>query len=133
MECVRYRIVQVDRSRLLGATTTWKGEVSFQVTNLERTLLDDLVAPQYCGGFEEVLHGFSKKIDVLNIDQLVNYALRLDIAVARRLGWVLERLEVAGEKIACLAQPSSAGYRRLDPSSKPVGQYDKKWLLQLNY
>lgn len=133
LDGVCYRIVQVDKSRFFGAITAWKGEVSFQVTDLERTLLDGLVAPQYCGGFEEVLHGFSEKVSVLNVDQLINYALRLDIAVSRRLGWVLERLGIAGEKISCLAQPSRAGYRRLDPSNKPMGQYDKKWLLQLNY
>lgn len=133
LDGVLYRIVQIDKSRFFGAITAWKGEVSFQVTDLERTLLDGLVAPQYCGGFEEVLQGFSEKISVLNIDQLINYALRLDIAVSRRLGWVLERLGVAGERIACLARPSSAGYRRLNPSNKPTGQYDKKWFLQLNY
>ena len=133
LDGVHYRIMQLNKDRFFGAILAWKGEASFQVTDLERTLLDGLGAPQYCGGFGEVLHGFSERIDVLNIDKLVNYALRLDIAVSRRLGWVLERLGVESTKISCLAQLNHPGYRRLDPSNKPIGQYDKKWCLQINY
>lgn len=133
LDGVHYRIMQLNKDRFFGAIPAWEGEVGFQVTDLERTLLDGLGAPQYCGGFEEVLHGFSEKIGALNIDRLVNYVLRLDIAVSRRLGWVLERLGIENEKISCLAQPDHKGYRRLDPSNKSIGQYDKKWCLQLNY
>lgn len=132
LDGVHYRIMQINRDRFFGAIPAWKGEVGFKVTDLERTLLDGLAAPQYCGGFGEVLHGFCEKLDELNIDKLVNYALRLDIAVARRLGWALERLEVEEVKLSCLAQPDHPGYRRLDPSSKPLGHYDSKWRLQLN-
>ena len=133
LDGVHYRIMQINEDRFFGAITAWKGEVSFQVTDLERTLLDGLAAPQYCGGFGEVLHGFSEKISVLNIDKLINYALRLGIAVPRRLGWILEKLGVESTKISCLAQINYPGYRRLDPSSKPIGRYDKQWGLQLNY
>jgi predicted transcriptional regulator of viral defense system len=69
----------------------------------------------------------------LNIEQLVNYAMHLDIAVARRLGWVLEQLGIASTKIANLAQPERSGYRKLDPSSVAKGRYEGKWQLQLNY
>lgn len=133
LDGVHYRIMQINKDRFFGAIPAWKGEVGFKVTDLERTLLDGLAAPQYCGGFKEVLHGFYEKLSELNIDKLVNYALRLDIAVARRLGWTLKRLGVEEEKLSCLAQPDHPGYRRLDPSSKPLGPYDSKWRLQLNY
>ena len=133
LDGVHYRIMQINKDRFFGAITAWKGDASFQVTDLERTLLDGLAAPQYCGGFEEVLHGFSEKIKALDIDKLINYVLQLDIAVSRRLGWVLDKLGVESTKISCLAQINHPGYRRLDPSSKPVGQYDHKWGLQLNY
>ena len=69
----------------------------------------------------------------MDIDKLINYALRLDIAVCRRLGWVLEKLGVKETKISSLAQPNCPGYRRLDPSREPRGSYDSKWRLQLNY
>ncbi len=133
LDGVHYRIMQLKKDRFFGAITAWKGEVSFQVTDLERTLLDGLAAPQYCGGLSEVLHGFSEKLGVFNIDRLINYALRLDIAVSRRLGWVLERLGVDSTKISCLAQVNHPGYRRLDPSNQPIGPYDNRWRLQLNY
>jgi predicted transcriptional regulator of viral defense system len=133
LDGVRYRIIQIIEDRFFGSTTAWKGEVSFRVTDLERTLLDGLAAPQYCGGFAEVLYGFREKQNILNIERLINYALRLDIAVSRRLGWILDKLGIENEKISCLAQLNKTGYRRLDPTSKPVGKYDKKWFLQLNY
>lgn len=133
LDGVHYRIMQINKGRFFGAITAWKGEVSYQVTDLERTLLDGLASPQYCGGFKEVLYGFSEKIDKLNIGKLVNYALRLDIAVSRRLGWILEKLEIESEKISNLVQADYPGYRKLDPTTQPKGPYDKKWRLQLNH
>lgn len=132
LDGVHYRIVQLNKDKFFGAILAWKGEISFQVTDLERTLLDGLAAPQYCGGFGEVLNGFSEKVDSFNIDLLIDYALKLDIAVSRRLGWVLERLGIGDDRISCLAQLDHPGYRRLDPSNQPKGHYDKKWRLQLN-
>ena len=132
LDGVHYRIMQVNRERFFGAVTAWKGGAQFKITDLERTLLDGLAAPQYCGRFGEVLHGFDEKRDELNIDKLVSYALLLDVAVSRRAGWILDRLGAEEAKISCLARTGRLGYRRLDSSSKPIGQYDKKWGLQLN-
>lgn len=133
LDGVHYRIMQLNKDRFFGAIAARKGEVVFQVTDLARTLLDGLATPQYCGGFAEVLHGFQEKQAELNIEQLISYAMQLDIAVARRLGWVLAKLGIEFSRIACLAQLDRPGYRRLDPSSKPKGSYDRKWGLQLNY
>lgn len=130
---VNYQIIQLKKEKFFGGSKAWRGEGSFEVTDLERTLLDGLAQPQYCGGLAEVISGFEEKLAVINLERIISYALRLDIAVARRLGWVLEQLGIGSDKIKCLAQLDSPGYRKLDPSGEPGGEYCVKWKLQLNY
>ena len=48
----------------------------------ERTLLDGLTRPKYCGGFMEVLHAFTRRD--FDVKKIVDYALRLDVSVAKR-------------------------------------------------
>ena len=133
LDGVNYQIMQIKKDKFFGGIKIWRGEGYFDVTDLERTLLDGLSHPQYCGGFAEVFAGFEEKIEVINLQRIIEYAMRLEIAVARRLGWVLEQLKVNEEKIKCLAQHHSPGYRKLDSTGKAIGKYCAKWRLQLNY
>lgn len=48
-------------------------EARIRITHPERTLVDGLTAPQYCGGLPEVLHAFTVRAPN-----------------AKRLGWILE-------------------------------------------
>ena len=88
---VRYHYTQVKREHFFGIEEVWIGEARIPITDLERTLLDGLMKPKYCGGIQEVLSAYSNAQDV-NIAKLIEYALQLDISVAKRLGWVLEHI-----------------------------------------
>ena len=58
-----------------------------EISGLERTILDGLRQPEYCGGVTEVAKGMWMRRDGISIPKLVEYCLRLDIgAVTRRLG-----------------------------------------------
>jgi predicted transcriptional regulator of viral defense system len=43
--------------------------------------------PQYCGDFAEVLHAFEVRGAHLNLERITEYALKMDAATAKRLGW----------------------------------------------
>jgi len=95
-------------------------------------LLDGLAMPQYFGDFAEVLHAFEVMGENLNVSRIVDYALKLDVATAKRLGWVLENLGVDLNLIEPLAQVPIKGYRTLDPTGPRKGPCNRRWMIQEN-
>ena len=116
-----YRFVQVKRDRFFGAEKVWVGDARVSVTDLERTLLDGLSMPQYCGDFSEVLHAFQLAKDRLETRRITDYATKLGVTTAKRLGWVLEAQGVGESKLRTLASLPIKGYRKLDPSGLEEG------------
>ena len=127
-----YRFVQVKPERFFGIEEVWVQESRIAITDPERTLLDGLMAPRYCGDFAEVLHGFEVRASKLDVDRIIRYALTLDAATAKRLGWILERQGIASDRLELLRAVPMKGYRVLDPSSPRHGPYDASWMIQVN-
>lgn len=128
----RYRFVQVKPERFFGIEDVWVSEARVKVTDPERTLLDGLMAPQYCGDFSEVLHAFEARAPKLDVERIVNYALKLPAATAKRLGWILEKQKVEPAKLEPLRKLPIKGYRVLDPSGPKQGRCDSGWMIQEN-
>lgn len=129
-----YEFVRIDKNKFFGAEDAWIGDGSFKVTDLERTLLDGLSHPQYCGGWLEVVYAYKEFFKRVKLDKIIAYALKMDVAVSRRLGWILDNcLDVKLEQIKCLAQKERGGYRLLDPGRTSIGEYDNNWKVRLNH
>ena len=129
---IRYQFVRVKAERIFGTEKVWIDEARVTITDPERTLLDGLTMPRHCGDFAEVLHAFEVRGDALNLQRIIQYALRLDAAVAKRLGWVLERQGVEPSKLEPLAALQIKGYRMLDASGPRKGPYNHNWKVQEN-
>jgi len=127
-----YHFVQVKPDRFFGTERVWIGEARVTITDPERTLLDGLSMPQYCGDFAEVLHAFEVRGSGLNVQGIIEYALKLDAAAAKRLGWVLERQGVELSKLEPLASLPIKGYRKLDPTGPRRGPCNHRWMIQEN-
>lgn len=129
---VDYQIVQLKKDKFFGGIQAWRGESRYIVADLERTLLEGFASPRYCGGFGEVMYGLEQSLQKLNLEKLIQYAKRWDIAVGRRIGWALEQLGIINEQTLSLAALEHPGYRRLDPSRIGKGDYSNRWRLQIN-
>lgn len=129
---IDYQIVQLKKEKFFGGIQAWRGESRFWISDLERTLLEGFASPQYCGGFSEVMHGLNESLLKLNIDKLISYASLWNIAVGRRIGWALEQFGIENKQTLSLAKIENPGYRLLDPSRNPQGDYSNKWRLQIN-
>ena len=127
-----YRFIQVKRERFFGTEKVWLGDARVTVTEVERTLLDGLTMPQHCGDIAEVLAAFEQAADGLNVDRIIDYALRLDQATAKRLGWVLERLGIEPGRLTRLLELPVSGYRALDPTGPRRGPCNGRWMIQEN-
>ncbi len=127
-----YEFIQVKPERFFGTERLWIGESRVAITDPERTLLDGLSRPQYCGDFAEVLHAFEVWRDRLRLDRIIDYARRLDTAVSKRLGWVLENQGMNPERLRSLEKLPIKGYRKLDPTGPRKGPLNRHWMIQDN-
>lgn len=120
---------------LFGITEIWidKNE-KVRVSDLERTLIDGLKLPAYCGGFSEVAKGFSIKHQAIDPQKLIDYAIKLGVgAVNRRLGYLMELYNI-GSRIhwEFLQTTLTPTYQLLDPELPAEGHHIAKWRLRLN-
>jgi len=127
-----YQFVQVKPERFFGTKEVWIDEARVRVTDMERTLIDGLLMPQHCGGFAEVIHAFAEAHDRVNLDQLIEYALKLDAATAKRLGWVLEKAGTERSRLGVLERVEVTGYSKLDPTGPRRGTRNRSWMVQEN-
>jgi predicted transcriptional regulator of viral defense system len=127
-----YQFIRVKPERYFGTDTVWVDESRVTFTDMARTLIDGLMMPQYCGGIAEVLHAFEIARDRLRLDELVDYALRLDDATAKRLGWVLEHVGLHLSKLTVLQDVKVSGYSKLDATGPREGPYNRHWMIQEN-
>ena len=126
-----YQFVQVKPERFFGIEEVWVGETRIKITDPERTLLDGLAMPNYCGDFAEILHAFQVRGPKLN-PRIIGYALKLDAATAKRLGWILEHQGIDPTLLEPLLKVPIKGFRVLDPTGPRRGPCNRRWMIQEN-
>ena len=130
-----FRFVRCPGARFFGLSEEWVDkEEKVWVSDLERTVLDGLRTPKYSGGITEVAKGFWMRRADINVNKLVEYALRLNIsAVLGRLGYLMEVLEIGTKNdLESLRRSLGRAYVLLDPLLPPEGKFLAKWRLRLN-
>lgn len=132
---MRFHFVTIKKKDLFGFKKHWvsKSE-SILVSDLERTIIDGLKLPEYCGGITEVAKGLWIKRKELSTKKLIVYAEKIDSGVVyRRLGYLLELYKMASEQeLTSLNKQLTASYQILDPTQIDEGKYVAKWKLRLN-
>ncbi len=66
------------------------------------------------------------------MERIIGYALKLDAATAKRLGWILERQRITPDRLKPLQELPIKGYRLLDPSGPRQGRYEARWMIRRN-
>lgn len=127
-----YQFVQVKPERFFGIEEAWVAETRIRITDPERTLLDGLSMPRYCGDFAEILHAFQVRGPDLDLERIIRYALKLDAATVKRLGWILEKEGTDPARLEPLRGVPIKGYRPLDPTGPRQGPCNRRWMIQEN-
>jgi predicted transcriptional regulator of viral defense system len=130
-----FRFVFVPPEHIFGVGTQWiTKQDAVRVSNLERTLIDGLRQPEYCGGIVEVAKGLWMRHTDLKTSRIIEYALRLGVgSVMRRLGYLLEFYCLAPElELQRLRSVLTVTYSLLDPVMPNEGPYMSRWRLRLN-
>ena len=130
-----FRFVHQKPDSLFGITNHWvTKQEAVKISDLDRTIIDGLKHPEYCGGVTEVAKGLWIRRADLKPARLVDYAFRLNVgAVIRRLGYLLEIYGIAQRAdLGRLRSTLTATYVVLDPLMPREGTYHSGWRLQLN-
>lgn len=130
-----YTFVFIKPEQIFGTQPHWiTKQEQVIISDIERTVIDGLRRPEYCGGIAEVAKGLWMRHEDIKVEKLLRYATQLKIgAVMRRLGYLLEFYHLAPtDKLNQLRSGLTRTYDLLDPVLARGGRYTKRWLLQLN-
>ena len=124
---VRYRVIRIKDTKFFGIRKEWIEETQINITDREKTVIDCLDKPQYCGGVIEVAKAL--KNENLNRGKLMEYAQQIgNSGVIRRLGYLYNSL---GTDID-VPPIETRNYLLLDPTIPRKGSKNARWRLIIN-
>lgn len=102
-------------------------------SDLEKTIIDCLFKPDYAGGIVEIAKAIHISADKINFDRLWEYTKRFKSqAVIKRLGFLLELLDIPNPIIEELQKIKTVSYVLLDTELPPSGKRISRWGIRQN-
>jgi predicted transcriptional regulator of viral defense system len=131
---INYKFVKTTEKKMFGLIEIKIEDIPVKVSDKEKTLLDCLDHPEYCGGITEVVKGIWNARGEIDYEKMFEYAKKMsNSAIAKRLGYILEILELDKKmNIKSLKKFISKGYSPLDPLLPKQGRYDSRWNILVN-
>jgi len=130
---VNYKFITLSRKKFFGYESVWIGSNPVAISSKEKTIIDCLDHPEYCGELTEAAKGLWNAKDEISSEILFEYAKRLDSnAVLKRLGYLLELFGLETELTEKINRLLSKSYSPLDSTKPRKGRYNSKWKLLLN-
>lgn len=130
-----FQFISCKKEHFFGMSDHWiSKQEKVTVSDQEKTIIDCLRQPEYCGGITETAKGIWMRRSDLSVDRLIQYAAKMKIgAVIRRLGYILEIYGIGTpENSNSLQGLLTESYVKLDPILPSEGKFIRKWRLQLN-
>jgi len=131
-----FKFVKLAPSKFFGHQEVWVEERKVNITDREKTIVDCLDRPEYCGGIVESTKGLwyactQEEIDLVKLTEYVT--IMNNRSIFKRLGYLAELLELPiGESLQTWKESISSGYTLLDPVMPRGGRYNSRWNLQIN-
>jgi predicted transcriptional regulator of viral defense system len=128
--------VNLKKSRFFGYEEIRYSDATFNVSDMEKTLIDSVDRPELCGGISEVIRIMSNAFETGHVNQkkMVSYVKKFDgHAVAQRLGFIMEyvqqrkNLQVEPDTLNELLELVGSKIYPLDVKSSKKGEISKKW------
>lgn len=130
---VPYQFIRISPGKCYGQIIQFSGDRPFNVTNLEKSLVDALDRPELCGGFPVVLQAFREARPGEPL--LLEYLQRFPSAgPLRRLGYLAEagQITISRSLIDQLRSAVPSGVIKLDPDLPRRGRIHTRWGVQDN-
>jgi predicted transcriptional regulator of viral defense system len=131
---VTFQFIYHNNKHFFGAKKTWiDGFNKVMCSDLEKTFIDCLFKPEYAGGIVEVAKAIYLSKDKIRFDKLFDYAMNFNSqAVIKRLGFLLELLEINTDITEKLQEKKTNTYVLLDNELPKHGKRISRWGIQQN-
>lgn len=131
---VEFQIISHNKKHFFGQKKIWIDSFYKVVcSDLEKTVIDCLFKPEYAGSIIECAKAIWMAREKIDYRKLLQYAVRFDCqAVIKRLGYILELLEIGGGIIPELYALRTATISPLDTESPNEGRISTRWSLRVN-
>lgn len=131
---VPFQFIYHNEKHFFGAKKIWIDSFNKVLcSDLEKTLVDCLFKPDYAGGIVEVARAIYVSKNKIKYDTLLEYAKSFDSqAVIKRLGFLLELLEINTNIIDELQKLKTTSNIVLDTELPKTGKRISRWSIQLN-
>jgi len=131
---IPFKFIFHNAKHFFGNKRTWIDSFNrVQCSDLEKTIIDCLFKPEYAGGITEIAKAIYKLKDKIDYSIVFQYAKRFDSqAVIKRLGFLLELLEVKNTMIDELQELRTNSTVLLEPSYPKEGKTISRWAIYQN-
>ncbi|MDH7463533.1 hypothetical protein QEG73_19690 [Chitinophagaceae bacterium 26-R-25] len=131
---IPFQFIYHNQKHFFGAKKMWVDNFSKVLcSDLEKTFIDCLFKPDYAGGIVEIARAIYISKEQIKFDKLLDYVKKFDSqAVIKRLGFLLEILEINNNIIDELQNLKSASYVIADTELPKTGKRISRWSIQQN-
>lgn len=131
---IPFQFIYHNQEHFFGSKKTWIDSFNkVSCSDLEKTFIDCLYKPGYAGGITEIAKAIYKAKDKIDYLKLFGYAKQFDSqAVIKRLGFLLELLEIKNPVIDKLQKLRTNSFVPLEPSHPKEGRTIFRWTIQQN-
>jgi predicted transcriptional regulator of viral defense system len=131
---IEFQFIYHNENHFFGFKKIWIDNFNKVIcSDLEKTIIDCLFKPDYAGGIVEIAKAIYLSKEKIEFDKLLNYTIQFNSqSVIKRLGFLLEILEINTNIIPALLNLKTSSYTRLDTELPKSGKMISRWSIQQN-
>ena len=129
-----FQFIYHNDNHFFGSKKIWIDNFNkVECSDLEKTIVDCLFKPDYAGGIVEIARALYISKDKIKFDKLFEYTQRFKSqAVIKRLGFLLETLDIETAITKKLLKIKTPSYVLLDTELPKSGKIIPRWSIQQN-
>lgn len=131
---VQFQFIYHNETHFFGTKKIWIDNFNKIIcSDLEKTIIDCLFKPDYAGGIVEIAGAIYASREKIKFNVLLEYAVKFNSqAVVKRLGFLLEMLQIETNIIEDLQKMKTNSIVLLDTELPKLGKIKTKWSIQQN-
>ncbi|MCY3997858.1 MAG: transcriptional regulator [Flavobacteriaceae bacterium] len=134
---MEYQLISHKKKLFYGFETIWIEYLNHmykvRCSDFEKTILDIVNRPKYVGGIQVTAKAILEAKNRVDFSKLLDYIKQSNSqAVVKRLGYLLDTLQIETSITSELQSLLSPSYIPLDPSKERKGKTNSKWNIQIN-
>jgi len=131
---ITFQFIYHNESHFFGEKKMWIDDFNkVNASDLEKTIIDCLFKPDYAGGIVEIAKALYIVKEKIDFNKLLEYTMKFKSqAVIKRLGFIIEMLEIETHILNKLIELKTASYVVLDTELPKSGKMTSRWSIQQN-